>query len=160
MRQVALVARPGALDHDELLDRHAAERGLALPVVEHRRQLHLRHDALVVGVELGVVLARRRLAADGGEDGAGVDLEALRRLREVDGLDRALLGALAAEGAGVEVDGAHDAAVVELGEDGLLAGLGRLDLAHRLAGPAVDAGVGHHVGQAADAHLEVARGGR
>ena len=49
-----------------------------------------------------------------------------------------------------------DAAVVELGEDGLLAGLGGLDLADRLAGAAVDAGVGDDVGQAADAHLEVA----
>ena len=48
VRQVALVARPGALDHDELLDRHPAERRLALPVVEHGRELHLGHDALVV----------------------------------------------------------------------------------------------------------------
>ena len=79
----------------------------ALPVVEHVAQLDLGDDALVVGVELGVVLPRRRLAADGGEDGAGVDLDALGRLGEVDGLDGALLGALAAEGAGVEVDGAH-----------------------------------------------------
>ena len=49
-----------------------------------------------------------------------------------------------------------DAAVVELGEDRLLAGLRRLDLAHRLAGAAVDARVGDDVGQRADAHLEVA----
>ncbi len=44
---------------------------------------------------------------------------ALRRLGEVDRLDGALLDAGPAEGAGVEVDGAHHAAVVELGEDRL-----------------------------------------
>ena len=80
----------------------------------------------------------------------------LGRLREVDGLDGALAGALAAERAGLEVDGADHAAVVELREDRLLAGFGRLDLTDRLAGAAVDARVGDDVGERADAHLEVA----
>ena len=82
---------------------------------------------------------------------------ALRRLGEVDGLHRALLRAFAAERARVQVDGADHAAVVELGEDGLLARLRGIDRADRLAGAAVDAVAGDDVGQAADADLEVAR---
>ncbi len=78
------------------------------------------------------------------------------RLREVDGIDRALLYALAAEGAGLEVDGAHDAAVVVVGEDRLLARFGGLDRAHGLTGAAVHAGVGDDVGEAAQGDLEVA----
>ena len=154
--QVALVPRAGALDHHQLVHRHATERGLGAPVVEHLGEFDLRDDALVSVAEVVEELVRRGFAARGREDRSSVHGGASRRLAEVDGLYGALAGARAAERAGLEVDGAHHAPIVELGEDGLAARLGGLDVAHALAGPAVDAGVGDDVGQCADAHLEVA----
>ena len=157
VRQALPVAGAGALDHHDFLGRRAAQRRLARPVVEHLGQLELGHDAVVTVAEVADELLGRRLAADGGEDGAGVHRGALGALREVDRLHGALLDAGAAERAGVEVDGAHHAAVVELGEDRLAGAVAGLLGADALAGAAVDAGVGDDVGQAADGDLEVAR---
>ena len=155
--QALPVAGAGALDHHDFRGRCATQRRLALPVVEHLGQLELRLDAVVTVAQVVDELLRRRLAADGGEDGAGVHRSALGALREVDRLHRALLDTSAAEGARVEVHGAHHAAVVELGEYGLAGAVARLLGADALAGAAVDAGVGDDVGQAADGDLEVAR---
>ena len=156
VREVAPVAGARALDHDDLARRHVAERGLLLPGGQHLRQLDLGDDAVVTVAEVLDVLVRGRDAAGGGEDRAGVHGGAHRGLGEVDRVDRADLGARAAEAAGVEVDGAHDAPVEVLVKDRLLARLRGFLRAHVVAEAAVDAGVGDHVRHAAQRDLEVA----
>ena len=154
--QAAAVARAGALDHDQLLGRRAPRGRLRLPVVEELGELGLRDDRLVAVAEVRDELGGRRLTADGCEDGARLQRHALGRLVEVDGLDGTGLDTGAAEAARLEVDRAHDAAVVELRVDGLVHTVGAHLGAHRLARAAVDAGVGDDVGQAAHDDLEVA----
>ena len=68
--------------------------------------------------------------------------------REVDRAHGAGLGAGAAERAGLQVDRALDAAVVELRVDRLAVAFGVRDLADGLAGAATDTVAGDDVGQA------------
>ncbi len=79
-----------------------------------------------------------------------------RRLAEVDRLHRAGLGAGAAEGAGLEVDRALNAAVVELAEDRFAARLLATYLANLFADAAVDAVLRDDVRQLAQRDLEIA----
>ena len=160
VREVAPVARAGALDHDDLVGRLVAEDGLLLPGREHLRELDLGDDAVMTVAEVLDVLVGRRHAAGRGEDRAGAHRGAFRRLREVDRPNGTGLGAGPAEAAGVEIDGAHDAAVVVLVEDRPLARLRGGFGTDSLAGAAVHAGPGDDVGQAAEGDLEGAGASR
>jgi len=52
VRQVAAVARAGALDHDDLARRHVAERRLLFPGGQHLGELDLGHDPVVPVAEV------------------------------------------------------------------------------------------------------------
>lgn len=105
---------------------------------------------------MGEETSRRRLTADGYEDGSRLDGGSLRRLSEVYCVDGACLGTGAAEGAPLHVHGPIHPAVIELCEYSLAPGVVACLSAHRFAGAAVDAPVGYQVGKGMKRDLEVA----